>query len=506
MVKELQRNDWINNFPIRFSFELAHGFGYPLYLFYAPLVYYLGALLMIFVKLSHIVATKWLFAFTLIIGPFIFYWSVRQKLDKKSALLATILYSAFPFRGNDIYIRGGVGETWAMALLPGVFGSIFLIEKNNRFGFLLFSIFLGLTIFSHNLTAFLITPFIVLYGLIFCRKKHFWLGLFLGIGLSALFWLPAIYYLPIVKVTYSNMNTGQLLNFLDSYKDLFKLEYPANPEARYSGFFTYLLIFFWLIYYFSSKRKKKLFHREILFWLLSGSVIYLSLTSIFYIFWKITISFTRILQFPWRLLIVLSFILPFCTGLIFNIINKKSIKLILLLIIVIISFYFLSAFRPMKYSYFYEYSADDTGVCATSWGDEYLPVWVKECAGAKASNIIEVDKGKANVLINKPNEIEADIEVTGKQAKLTIFKYYFPGWRLSVDGKEVNINYRNSKQGLISTIIKKGNHHIKVFYTKTKVMWIADVISLISLSVFLYLLFKLIKAGSKFITIKQDNV
>jgi hypothetical protein len=39
MAKELQRNEIIDNFPVRIASDLSNNYGYPIYLFYAPLTY-----------------------------------------------------------------------------------------------------------------------------------------------------------------------------------------------------------------------------------------------------------------------------------------------------------------------------------------------------------------------------------------------------------------------------------------------------------------------------------
>ncbi len=487
LAKELQRNYWLYNFPVRISAELAHGFGYNLYLFYAPIVYYTGAFLMIFLKLSHIVATKWVYAFPLLVGPLFFYFAVRQRFGRLPSLIATCFYTFFPFRGYDTYIRGGVGEAWAMVFFPASLGFLFLSEKK-KIGYSLFSIFLALALISHNISGLMILGFILLFGLVFYAKKiEFWLSVLLAMGLSAFYWLPSLYYLPIVKVNYSSQNTGQVLNFLDPLINLFKIQFPYNPEGRYSGIFFWIFLLIFIFFGVNFRRIKKNIRKEFLFWFFSGLSLYFLLSVESKLLWQFTLPISRLLQFPWRVLVVLSFILPYLMALGVTFIKKTTWQMPVFILMIVLVFFFLPSFKPKEYSYFYEYSAEDTGICATTWEDEYLPVWVKECAGGPARKIIDFPAGVVNVVRDNKLDIEAKIEAK-KQGDLIVYKYYFPGWNVLVDGKKVRLDYKFSKNGIFRTQIQPGTHMVKIFYAKTRIMWVADLISLLSLIIFGYTL------------------
>ena len=489
MVKELQRGNWINNFPIRWSADLAHGFGYPLYLFYAPLVYYAGAILMIFGKFSHIVATKWVYAFPLLVGPIFFYLAARQKMSRLPATLGACTYALFPFRGYDTYIRGGVGEAWSMAFLPMIFAGIFLLEKNKRWGGILFSLFLALAILSHNLSGLLITALIIIYGFIFYRKSaDFWKSFFLGLGLSAFFWLPAYYYLNIVKVSYSNQNTGQILNFLEPISTFFKVEIPYNPEARFSSLIFYLFILILAIFVWQYKKINKKYQSHFIFWITSGFIFYCILFQPFAFIWKMTLPITRLIQFPWRILIVLSFIIPFLLGCTIELIKKNRFMIPLVMILISLNLFYLPVFKPREYSFFYEYSAADTGICATSWGDEYLPVWVKLCAGGEPSKKIDIKNGSVKLLKSDNMDLLADVNVE-KKTDLIVYKYYFPGWQVFVDGKKQPVDYSFSEQGNFKTQVMPGHHKVQVIFSKTAIMWMSDFITIISLIFFIWRFF-----------------
>lgn len=485
LVKELSQIDWINNFPVRLSGELAHGYGYPLYLFYAPLAYYIGALLMIFGGLSHIVATKWVYVFPLLIGPFAFYFAARQKLDRLSSLVGSCFYALFPFRGWDTYSRGGVGEAWTMAFLPLVVAGIFTMEKKKTIGGLIFAFFLFLSIISHNIGGLLIIGFAIFYGLIFKTKvKAFWGYLALGLGMGAFFWIPSIYYLPIVKVTFSDQNTGQILNFLEPLSSIFNITYPIGRESKFSGIFLLVYLLGFSIWFLKKNRKN---NKSFLFWGLSGLFLFLIQFQPFSFFWESTLAVSRILQFPWRVFIVLSFILPFFISTIISLIKNYRLKIVTALVLVLIPLYFLPTFKPAQYSYYYEYRIEDTGKCAATWGEEYLPVWVEKCATNAQNRLVPLDSDSNLMMVmEEPLNLEANIK-TNDETEIIVNKYFFPGWRFEVDGKEQTVDYKFSEMGVFKGKVPSGDHLIHVYFSKTPLMYISDVISLASLGIFIAL-------------------
>lgn len=484
--RELVRGDWLHNFPVRLSGELSHRFGYALYLYYAPLVYYAGALLMILLNLSHIVATKWVYVFPLIAGPFLFYWAARLKVSRLAALGGSFLYALFPFRGYDTYWRGGVGEAWAMAFLPGIFAGVFLIEKNKRVGYFLTAIFIFLTLISHNLGALLILAFVGLYGLVFLRRNfRFWGSFLLGLGLAAFFWLPSLYYLPIAKLNYSPQNSGQIFDYLLPFKALFGINFPIHGEDKFFGGFTYLLLFC-LISFFVGIRKRFKGGKDRFFWLASSLVLFLLLFKFTGPVWTLFLPIARMLQFSWRLWLVLAFTLPLVLSLFLAQVDKKKQVILVLLVGLVAVFGFLPAFRPKAYSDFYEYRAEDSGTCATSWGDEYLPVWVEECRDKPPLSDLEVTGGaNLKILENKITDIKT--MVSGPGGELIVWRYYFPGWRVEIDGQPAAVDYRFTRWGIFKTPLPAGDHTVRVYFAKTPVMWLADMISLGSLGILGYL-------------------
>lgn len=487
LARELVRGD-LNNLPVRLGGEMAHHYGYFFYLFYAPLVYYVGALGMIFGHLSDIMATKLVYVLPLIFGPLLFYWCSRLKLTRVPALIATTLFTFFPYRGFDAYFRGGVGENWAIAFIPGLFAGIFLLEKKSKIGATIISLFLALIIISHNISALLVFALVIIYGVFFhLRRKSYWLSLLLGLGISAFFFLPSIYYLPDIRANTLPLNSTNVFSSLIPFKELTVFSNTYLPSQSYSPLFFYLLVG-GIVFFAFNKSVATKDKKYGLFWLVGCMFLYLIMAQPLSFFWQISLPVTRMLQFVWRVFILLSFAIPFAIGFWIDKVPKLLPKYLIIFLTLYITSLFVVTFRPKEYSYFYEYNIEDTGPCATADFQDYFPSWVKECIDRiPQKDVFLTETGVLNI---ENNQI---IKITGKYQSETsnnfmIHRYYFPGWKVMIDHQSMPIDYTFSPSGIMQSNIPSGDHVFSIEYNKTPVMWVADTVTLISIVTWLALL------------------
>ncbi|MCL5275920.1 MAG: YfhO family protein [Chloroflexi bacterium] len=222
-------------FPVRWMPDAAFGLGYPFFNFYAALPYYLAALLntagfdlLTAIKLTQTVgmfataATMWLYA--------------RKHLPKSGALLATIAYVLAPYHLVNLYVRGdSLQEFYAFIWYPLILWAIDqLVEGagndeaagarsaiSQRLGALLALAFgLAGLVLTHNVSALIFAPFIVLYALArllqHARNRQYrrtialsaWLAgaALLALIISAWFWAPALGESSAVQL--NNQTTG----------------------------------------------------------------------------------------------------------------------------------------------------------------------------------------------------------------------------------------------------------------------------------------------------------
>ncbi len=185
-------------FPL-WSPDLYHGYGSPLFQFYAPLAYYFTEILVLAgadvptaLKITQVLA---LFAS----GLAMYALAVRH-LSAWAACLGAVLYMAAPYRLLDIFVRHALAEHCAFVWLPLlVLGTERFLSEKSRAGLVTgFIATVGLTL-THNVTALIGLPPCVLAGWMLSQRPRTFSSLLLaaapaalGLGAAAFFWWPAL--------------------------------------------------------------------------------------------------------------------------------------------------------------------------------------------------------------------------------------------------------------------------------------------------------------------------
>jgi hypothetical protein len=208
------------------------GYGYPFYNYYAALSIYIAAFFRI-LGLSYVMAIKAAQLSGFIIAALAMYLLSRRWFhDNWAGLLAATAYTFAPFHMVNVYVRGdSLAEFWAMALFPVVIlalesaiskvRAINLLEQQipvaagkprfnlaSRRAMAFLALASAALVLSHNISALIFAPFILLYlASIFIKDPGhsspdskislksaglLFIALLLGLALSAWFWLPAL--------------------------------------------------------------------------------------------------------------------------------------------------------------------------------------------------------------------------------------------------------------------------------------------------------------------------
>jgi hypothetical protein len=183
-------------FPVRWMPDAAYGLGYPFFNHYSALPFYLAAGFNV-LGLDILSAIKLTQTLGFIFAALAMYgWVYHLWKNRAAAWLAAVAYTVAPFHLVNVYVRGdSLSEFYAFIWYPLILWAL----QENRFwrkiGFLALS-YAGL-ILSHNISAFIFTPFVMLYLLFQVRLKvrrtlSVVAGLLIGMALSAWAWLPAL--------------------------------------------------------------------------------------------------------------------------------------------------------------------------------------------------------------------------------------------------------------------------------------------------------------------------
>ena len=198
--------------PALWAADLLEGRGYPLFHFYAPLVYYL-ALLFKFITGSYFLGFKTLLILTAITGMTGMYFLTRR-YGRASGIIASVAYSILPYAAVNLYVRGAYAEYLAMALLPWVFycWTDLTTKKSQLRAGLVTALFL----LSHNLIPIITTPFLFGWILLHWTKRatHYLLPFILILTLSAFYLIPLLFERNFVQADQIAQTTDYSLHFV----------------------------------------------------------------------------------------------------------------------------------------------------------------------------------------------------------------------------------------------------------------------------------------------------
>jgi hypothetical protein len=491
-------------FPVRWSQDLGYGFGYPIFNFYDPLPYYLGGLIEI-VGFNALLATKLMMVVGIMLSAVSMYLLAKEFWGKTGGVLSALFYTYAPYHALDIYVRGDVAEFWAYAFIPLVFYALLNIHRSKGFKFMVIgSLSYAAVIISHNLTALMITPFILGFAALLSlgnRKtsKNLFITLILGFMLSAFYWLPAV-----LEMSYTNVSSliGGGSNFRDHFVCINQLwtspwGYGGSAKGcidglsfmigKYHIVLTILLFIFSLVILIFGKYFKQLEKEKLIIIIFSflGFLISIFFTlQISQPIWEL-IRPMAFFQYPWRFLLTAVFFASFISGAGFWILGKFVKKNILIVVVLFVFSCFLilvsvKFFVPEKYlqvdSNYY------TNAYMLQWAtskisDEYMPKDFKRPQNqAEIANFSKLNTN--NIEIENINLKTQRIEINlaaAKAQELTIPLAYFPSWRGYIDGARVAVK---DNRGRVAVDILEGQHSLIFVFGENRIELIADLISL----------------------------
>lgn len=472
----------------RWAPNLNWGYGHPILMFLYPLPSYIASLLH-FIGFSFIDSIKIVFGAAFILsGITMFIWT-RNFLSHPAAFFSAVLYMLAPYRFVDLYVRGALGEHVAFIFPPLTLYFLLKLSKQYSYWFIFGgSISLAGFILSHNAISLMFLPIIILYAIFLLwsvkRKKlliyQYVSILVIGLGLAAFFWLAAFFE---GKYTLRDIVTaGEYATRFVNPKAL--LWGPWNYGG--SGQFTLQLgILHWVflilspVFIFWNKKKKD--------GILVLSLILYSTLAIFIMLPASDFIWSRMIilqnfQFPWRFLAITVFSTSVLGALI---VNKFPVKIQLFAVLILGSLsLFLSKDYMRAQGYFQKPEQFFTSVYnSTTDTGESAPIWSVRFMEKRAKGPIEVISGDAAVLIAERKITKHSYEVIARDGvRLRENTLYFPGWKVLVDGKPVDVEFQDeNNRGVITFGVPVGKHRVDIIFEETKLRLISNLISVASL-------------------------
>ncbi|MCL4359732.1 hypothetical protein M1555_00555 [Patescibacteria group bacterium] len=451
-------------FPVRFLGRLNNSYGYPVANFLYPGFLYLGSLI-------HILGFSFVDAVKLILGGsvigsvwYIYLW-LRKSWDETSAFAGSLGFLLAPYLGFDLYKRGSVGEI--LALLPAS-AALYALSSGNQ---LLLALAVGFLIVSHNTLALLLFPLIVVW-IVLKRQFRYFLPVAAGIGLSAFFWMPALFERGYVM--FGSIILSKPEQFIVDGTSLYLLNFGAILAC---------------ILLLTGHRVKE---RMLTVWYVSlfVAVVFIA-TPLGAPLWHSAVL-TRYVQFPYRFLAVGLFAGAWIVAA--SLSGRPTPARIALTACYVLLWAgpvwtIMSRVVPVDRTIGYY----TTNEATTTVADEYMPVWASARPATRAYRRIEFYTGQGSIVLRTGTTERIDAVIhADENSVIQINSLYYPGWGATLDDVPVELRYDNP-EGLMRFSVPEGTHHIFVEFRETIFRFTADVISLVS-----FIVLGIVAAGSVF--------
>lgn len=303
----------------RWLADSFNGLGAPTFYFYAPLTFWLDALVNTIsfnvLPVSYRLGVT-SFLILCLSGVAMYAWLWHETRNRPATLVGTAAYMAAPYHMLDLYVRGALAEYSAYAVLPLVMLAIRLVADGSRRGMPFLSLSYAALLMTHLPTSLLATltvvPSYVLFRAWRLGARHPAVSLvgramiagMLGIGLAAIYLVPAL-----------SLQEWISSEVLWAYRPenwlALSPERWIEPSPHLVMRFVIFLIVsallvalglcaLWPLMVVDKKRRV-----EVAFWVAMILTVVALVGGLVPWFWSLPL--VGLVQFPWRLLLVLEF-------------------------------------------------------------------------------------------------------------------------------------------------------------------------------------------------------
>lgn len=503
---------WSGDFYPRWLQNMNAGLGSPAFFFYAPIPYYFTSLFHPFfpddsqgwyqLSLSISLAS---------IGSGItaYFW-LQSISNRTAAMIGAILYIILPYHlAVNLYWRFAFAEFWALVWLPLIlYFTHKIISDRQKVYMIGLGVSYALLVMTHlpTLVTFGAVPVAYLFVMAGRRRIkpaliRLAIALLLAVGLSAIYWLPAM-------TTQANISMNFILEQGYLYTNNFLF---ANQAATYHNenlwiYLNFLVLFMsgLAIISFIIARQNRLtaVRKESTFWLAIAAFSVLMMLPIGKPIWQLVTVWQRI-QFPWRFNTVLLvattalLTLAFYSLSEFKLKKIKYLSLIFLLAVSLIVSNGIVIKQRLKPRPNYDPNRELQVSMEEAW--EYRPRWVPKDVFqpeivtqlSTKYNRVAITGGEGKLFIQqwKPRKIIFQTDST-TDINLTLGQFYYPGWTAKLKDESTIVSVQPSPQeGLLNVKIPPGNYEVIFSLNAGKEERLGIIISAISTAIAIGLFF-----------------
>ncbi|MCC6192664.1 MAG: hypothetical protein IT318_26885 [Anaerolineales bacterium] len=491
--------------------DLALGFGYPLYNFYAPGSAYLAEVFRL-VGLSYPSAFIGLFAMLLLAAALgmwrlaaDFFPAVSPGQRGSLALVAAAAYLYAPYVLTNVYMRGATAELGAQALLPWALWSVRRLLRDDcpaRWVLPAAASVAGLAV-MHNLSLLLAIPLLVaLAGIqLWQAPRRAWRLAWAGgaaaaaVGLSAFYWWPLLGERPFLADTFAQVarqwlptNLWTWPSFLDA-----SLVYRYSQQSPFPLGLAQVglaLAGLWLA--------RRWWNAE---WLLLALTA-LGACALIGQPWREAWlnSPLLILQFPWRLLGLVDVVLALFTAgslLAVREARRRALLAGLLLATTVAAHQpraaalgtrlpaDLPALGTANVAQF-ERQTNSLGATTNFLGvtSDFMPRWVDQTYGLSSTPQPDehLRAQDITVAVRAASAMALELSVNAPApVRVRLSTFYFPGWQATLDGQQT-LPVADTPLGLLTIDVPAGAHVLAVRWAGTPLQRASSLVSAVSLA------------------------
>ncbi|NLE75275.1 MAG: hypothetical protein GX605_00805 [Chloroflexi bacterium] len=535
--------DWVFQEGVlwpRWSPHFCFGYGYPFFNIYGPLATMIGEAFHL-LGADFVLSVKLVFGLGFVLSAVTMYGFGRRLWGPAGGAVASLAYTYAPYHLFDTYVRAALPESLSFAFLPLVFWGFYESVARPRLGAVLWSAaaFAALMLTS-NVIALMFAPILGLYlaGLVLTRvvREQPWrswtreslgallghllhasaaplVGLCLGLGLSAVFALPA-------ATEYGYIRTDQWYAGRYDYRDDFIYPFqllgpywefgasvpgPDDEVSFQMGVAPLVLGVMGLVVSLRGGRRRgqALFFAAVV----AGSAFLMTEASAS--LWE-ALSPVRFAQFPWRYQTLLAPALALLAGSVLSRANLPKVQrlpltVLLGLLLLMGSYPYLQAEiqepkeGPVSLAALmrFQQSADEmTG--ATAWVEE-IPTWSPMAdlwiAGQEVTTLVDYTAvpsggvmGIHSLEMSSIHE-KAWVYAADEGREVVFYRFYYPGWRAYILDEETEEVLHEAPirtvgvEGRMAVPVPAGEHILLLRYEDTPVRRLGQAVSGLSLAV-----------------------
>ena len=499
-AKQLSEGIW---YP-RWLAGTNYGYGSPTFVFYPPLVYYLGSFLQLSGLNTQDVVIS-LFSLALFLSGLTFYWYGRNKWGTLAALVGALAYMTTPYLAFDIYWRNGLASIFVQAWIPLLW---WLTERSLshskwRIGLGLCWTIIALT---HTPSLLLCTVVWLPYTLFFLLNTS-WKAVMgtifsagMGLGVASFYLLPAILEKRFVNIEImKGVHQGIPATLLGFGLSLF-------PNNHISRIFLHqsLAIILLMIVAFLGYRPWSVILNKTCYWLFFALALAFLMSSWSEFIWQASPTL-QMVQFAWRLLQIFSFVgAALCATVVSGILQLRLRYRFLLSLVIM-------GILLMNFRYSYQLSRKYITLRNPGRGsiehlehiitilndpytgklrdvEEYRPL-IEGSSSPPVPIIgqpkLSVLKGQATWQIQQWGSYQRIFSVTAETlATIRIRTYSYPAWHLYVNGKSYPLSM--AEDGTLALQLEPGSYQIELRYQWTIALILGVILSSLSFVALLY--------------------